>query len=98
MYKVLTLPQFDKWMSSLRDATTKRRLLTRLRKAQLGNLGDIKSVGEGIYEMREHFGSGWRLYYTQRGSVIIVMLVGGDKSSQAADIIEAKRLANLLED
>ena len=55
MYKVLTLPQFDKWMSSLRDATTKRRLLTRLRKAQLGNLGDIKCVGEGVYEMREHF-------------------------------------------
>jgi len=77
---------------------TKRRLVARLRKAQLGNLGDIKSVGDGIFEMREHFGSGWRMYYVQRGAVIIIMLGGGDKSTQTADIAEAKRLADSLED
>jgi putative addiction module killer protein len=77
---------------------TKRRLVARLRKAQLGNMGDIKPVGEGIFEMREHFGLGWRMYYVQRGTVIIVMLGGGDKSTQTADIAEAKQLADSLED
>jgi putative addiction module killer protein len=77
---------------------TKRRLVARLRKAQLGNLGDIKPVGNGIFEMPEHFGPGWRMYYVQRGTVLIVMLGGGDKSTQDADINEAKRLADSLED
>jgi putative addiction module killer protein len=98
MITVRTLPQFDKWLYGLRDGLTKRRLVARLKKAQLGNLGDIKPLGEGIFEMREHFGSGWRMYYVQRGSVLIVMLGGGNKSSQADDIIKAKQLANSLED
>lgn len=70
----------------------------RLRKAQLGNLGDIKPVGGGVFEMREHFGSGWRMYYVQRGDVLIVMLAGGDKSTQDADIVKAKKLADSLVD
>lgn len=98
MITIRTLPKFDAWLSGLRDGVTKRRLVARLRKAQLGNLGDIKSVGDGIVEMREHFGPGWRMYYVQRGDVIIIMLGGGDKSSQAADIAEAKQLADSLED
>jgi putative addiction module killer protein len=98
MITIRTLPQFDDWLSSLRDGMTKRRLVARLRKAQLGNLGDIKPVGNGIFEMREHFGPGWRMYYVQRGTVLIVMLGGGDKSTQDADINEAKRLADSLED
>jgi len=76
---------------------TQRRLVARLRKAQLGNLGDIGPVGDGVFEMREHFGPGWRMYYVQRGAVMIVMLGGGDKSSQAADIAKAKQLAAKLE-
>ncbi len=99
MITIRTLPKFDAWLSSLRDGMTKRRLVARLRKAQLGNLGDIKPVvGDGIVEMREHFGPGWRMYYVQRGTVIIIMLGGGDKSTQAADIAEAKQLADSLED
>ena len=98
MITIRTLPQFDDWLSGLRDGMTKRRLVARLRKAQLGNLGDIKSVGNGIFEMREHFGPGWRMYYVQRGTVLIVMLGGGYKSTQTADITEAKRLADSLED
>jgi putative addiction module killer protein len=98
MITIRTLPKFDAWLSSLRDGVTKRRLVARLRKAQLGNLGDIKPVGDGIVEMREHFGPGWRMYYVQRGDVIIIMLGGGDKSTQAADIAEAKQLADSLED
>lgn len=98
MITIRTLPKFDAWLSGLRDGMTKRRLVARLRKAQLGNLGDIKPVGDGIIEMREHFGPGWRMYYVQRDDVIIIMLGGGDKSSQAADIAEAKQLADSLED
>jgi len=75
-----------------------KRLSVRLRKAMQGNLGDVKQVGEGVFEMREHFGSGWRMYYLQRDTVLIVMLGGGDKSSQATDIAKAQALATTLED
>ncbi|MDO9105218.1 MAG: type II toxin-antitoxin system RelE/ParE family toxin [Methylovulum sp.] len=92
------LPEFKNWLHDLKDGMTRRRLATRLRKATLGNLGDIKPVGDGVFEMREHFGPGWRMYYVQRGEVLIVMLGGGDKSSQAADIAKAQRLAATIED
>ena len=95
---VKTLPEFDAWLRGLRDKTAQRRLLARLRKASLGNLGDVASVGGGVSEMREHFGPGWRLYFTKRGDVVIVMLGGGDKSSQTADIKTARRLAAMIED
>ncbi len=80
------------------DGVTRRRLATRLRKATLGNLGDVKPVGEGVMEMREFFGPGWRMYYVQRGELLIVMLGGGDKSMQRADIAKAIALASTLED
>jgi len=67
-----------------------------LRKASLGNLGDVKPVGDGVFEMREQFGPGWCMYYVIRGEVVIVMLGGGDKSSQSADISKAIRLAAQL--
>lgn len=80
------------------DGLTKRRLVARLRKAQLGNLGDTKPVGLGMFEMREHFGPGWRMYYVQRGTVLIVMPGGGDKSTQSADIAAAQKLAATIEE
>ena len=98
MITVRTLPQFDAWLAGLRDGPTQRRLVARLRRAQLGTLGDVKPVGAGVYEMREHFGPGWRMYYARRGAQIIVMLGGGEKSSQAKDIARALKLAALLED
>jgi len=98
MIEVKRLPEFDAWLSGLKDGMTQKRLLTRLRKATLGNLGDIKQVGEGVFEMREFFGPGWRMYYAQRGAVLIVMLGGGDKSTQASDIAKAIKLAASLED
>jgi len=67
-------PAFDAWLAGLRDGQTRRRLVLRLRKAQLGNLGDVRPVGDGVFEMREHFGPGWRLYYVQRGAELIIML------------------------
>ena len=90
--------EFSSWLDGLKDRMTKQRLNGRLRKAMLGNLGDVKPVGEGVFEMREHFGPGWRMYYMQRGEVLIVMLGGGDKSSQAADIANAVKLAASFED
>lgn len=74
------------------------RLITRLKKVSRGNLGDVQSVGEGVSEMREHFGKGWRMYFVQRGSVLVVMLGGGDKSTQTRDIAKAIALSKTLED
>ena len=97
MYTVKTLPEFDIWLDSLKDRMTRLRLSRRLDKVQRGNLGDVKSVGEGIYEMREHFDPGWRMYYAKCGDFLIVMLGGGDKGSQEADIARAKQQKTSLE-
>lgn len=97
-YAVKLLGEFSDWLKDLKDGLTRQRLNKRLRKAQLGNLGDVGPVGEGVFEMREHFGPGWRMYYIQRGETLIVMLAGGDKSTQQADIRQAIALAKSLED
>ena len=89
---------FQAWFSAIKDGSSQRRLLARLRKASFGLLGDVEPVGEGVMEMREHFGPGWRMYFVQRGQQIIVMLGGGNKSSQQADIRTAIRLSMELED
>ncbi|MFM2427186.1 MAG: hypothetical protein RL707_1012 [Pseudomonadota bacterium] len=97
-YTVKRLEEFSDWLKGLKDGLTRLRLIKRLRKVQLGNLGDVESVGEGVYEMREHFGPGWRMYYVQKGGVLIVMIGGGDKSTQQTDINRAIELAKSLED
>jgi putative addiction module killer protein len=96
VYVIKTLPEFDVWLKSLSDKTAQRRLVARLRKASLGNLGDVKPVGKGV--MREHFGPGWRMYYTLRGDQLAVMLGGGSKSSQRTDIAVAQRRAGMIEE
>jgi putative addiction module killer protein len=98
MFTVRRTKEFDSWFLSLRDGVTRARLAARLRKAQLGNLGDVKSLESGVYEMREDVGPGWRLYYIKRGRLLIVMLGGGDKSTQAKDIAKAVKLAAQIED
>ena len=98
MFTVKTLPEFDAWLDGLKDHVTRLRLSRRLDKAQRGNLGDVRSVGDGVFEMKEHFGPGWRMYYSKREDVLIVMLGGGDKSSQEADIAVAKQREAMLED
>ncbi|MFZ2302906.1 MAG: type II toxin-antitoxin system RelE/ParE family toxin [Gallionella sp.] len=98
MLSIKRTDEFNDWLSGIRDGMTQRRLVKRLRKATLGNLGDVTPVGDGVFEMREHFGPGWRMYYIQRGSVLIVMLGGGDKSTQAADIAKAVKLAAMIEE
>ncbi|HXJ99817.1 MAG: type II toxin-antitoxin system RelE/ParE family toxin [Comamonas sp.] len=98
MIEIKRTPEFDRWFNGLKDVTTKMRLITRLKKVSRGNLGDVQSVGEGVSEMREHFGKGWRMYFVQRGSVLVVMLGGGDKSTQTRDIAKAIALSKTLED
>lgn len=87
---------FQAWLDSLKDRMTRIRLSRRLDRASRGLLGDVQPVGEGVFEMREFFGPGWRMYYVQRGQVLIVMLGGGDKSTQQADIAAAIALSKTL--
>ena len=96
MYTVKRLPEFTKWLGAIKDAVTRVRLNKRLEKAQRGLLGDTKPVGDGVFEFREDFGPGWRMYYVERDGAIVVMLGGGDKSSQQSDIAAAIALAATL--
>lgn len=98
MHTIKITDQFAAWFESIKDGMTRRRLGRRLERAQGGNLGDVAKVGDGVFEMREHFGPGWRMYYVKRGQMLIVMLGGGDKSTQKADIASARRIASTLED
>lgn len=88
---------FAAWLDGLRNRSAKARLIRRLERAAYGTLGDVAPVGAGVLEMREHFGPGWRMYFVRHGNVLIVMLGGGDKSTQEADIAAAKALAATLE-
>ena len=98
MLKVVLTETFEKWLDGLRDPSTRRRLVLRLRKASLGQLGDVKPVSLGVYEMREFFGPGWRMYYARRGDVLIMMLGGGSKARQGRDIPKAIALAKTIEE
>jgi putative addiction module killer protein len=98
VFTVLSTEAFSAWLDGLKDATTRRRLTRRLDRVERGHLGDVKVVGEGVMEMREYFGPGWRMYDVQRGTTVILMLGGGDKDSQARDVAAAKRIAADLED
>jgi putative addiction module killer protein len=98
MYTVLQSDEFNRWLTKLRDGIGRSAVVARLRKATLGNLGDWKAVGEGVFEMRVDVGPGYRLYFARRGDVIILMLGGGDKSTQKADIRRAQQLVAELEE
>lgn len=98
MYSIKQTSEFAAWIGGLKDKSTQIRLARRLDKAQRGILGDVKAVGDGVFEMREHFGPGWRMYYVLRGTVLIVMLGGGDKSTQAVDISHAVKLAAMIKE
>ena len=92
MIAIRQTSQFRLWLSDLRDRDARSRINTRLRRIEIGNIGDVKSVGGGVSEIRINHGAGYRLYYTQRGTELIVLLCGGDKSSQIRDIKNAKIL------
>jgi putative addiction module killer protein len=84
------------WFSSLRDRQAKARIDTRLRRLSLGNPGDVKLVGAGVSELRIDYGPGYRIYFIQLGSTLIVLLAGGDKRTQQQDITQAIELARDL--
>ena len=98
MKSIYTTAVFDAWFTSLRDQQTARRIQARIDRAEDGNFGDHKAVGEGVLEMRIHHGPGIRVYFTQRGLEIVILLAGGDKSSQSKDIETALELARQLKE
>lgn len=97
MFTVRLTQEFQDWLDLLRDRRAQIRIVARLRLVEAGSLGDWKSVGGELSEMRVDCGPGYRLYFTRRDRVLIVVLAGGDKSSQARDILRAKRLLGELE-
>ncbi|SHL14052.1 type II toxin-antitoxin system RelE/ParE family toxin [Fibrobacter sp. UWEL] len=96
MYQVKRTEQFIKWMKNLRDVYAKSRINNRLKHVELGNLGDSKSVGDGVFEMRIDYGPGYRLYYMNVNGEVIFLLIGGDKSTQQRDIEKAKEIKKEL--
>ena len=88
---------YAQWIDNLRDLQGRARILVRVERLAGGNPGDVKPVGGGVSEMRIHCGPGYRVYFTQRGQDIVILLAGGDKSSQPKDIQTALQLANNLE-
>lgn len=93
MIEVVQTEEFETWLNALRDRKAVNAIVKRILRVQSGLLGDVESLGGGISEMRVHYGPGYRLYFTKRQQVLIILLCGGDKSSQARDIARAKQLA-----
>jgi len=98
MIQVQQTETYAKWFAGLRDRVTRARIDIRIRRLSLGNADDTKPVGEGVSELRVDHGPGYRVYFIQRGKVVIVLLAGGDKSTQDKDIRNAKALANDLKE
>ena len=96
-YELVSTEVFTQWLMGLRDATIKRRIVARLDRVAGGNFGDYKALGEGLFELRLFFGAGFRIYYTLREQKVVLLLIGGDKSTQEKDIEAARILLAGLE-
>lgn len=88
---------FTEWMKRLRDIRARQRIVSRIQRLAIGNLGDVKPVGEGISELRVDYGPGYRIYFVQQGNQLVILLCGGDKKTQDSDIKKAKAMAHRLE-
>jgi len=97
MYTIVRTDIFDAWLSKLKDARGKARIVKRIRSAERGNFGDCGPIGAGVSEMRIHFGPGYRVYFTRKSDVVYVLLCGGTKRRQRRDIYKAREMARLLE-
>lgn len=89
---------FSKWFDGLRDRRAKACIQARIDRVEMGNFGDVTPVGEGVSELRIFYGPGYRVYFIQQGSVVVILLSGGDKSTQTSDIARAKEIAKQIED
>ena len=96
MNTFLRSEEFDTWLADLKDKAGRARIIQRIRAAEAGNFGDCEPVGEGVSEMRIHVGPGYRLYYMRQESIVYLLLLGGDKSSQKRDIKHALEMARAL--
>ena len=96
MKTIHTTEAFDVWFSGLKDKQAARRVQVRIDRAEDGNFGDCAPVGEGVSEMRVHYGPGYRVYFVQRGMEVVILLAGGDKSTQSGDIKTALDIARQL--
>jgi putative addiction module killer protein len=96
MFSVRPLPEFTAWLDGLKDLRVRGAVAERIKRLSFGLLGDFKAIGDGVIELRIDFGAGWRLYYTQFGAQIVVLLAGGSKRTQKRDIKRAKALAASL--
>ncbi|MGC5628103.1 type II toxin-antitoxin system RelE/ParE family toxin [Georgenia sp. Z1344] len=94
MIEVLSTPDFDRWLRKLKDRQGRLRILSRIDRLAHGNPGDAKAVGGGVLELRLTYGPGYRVYYAQRGTRVVLLLCGGDKSTQQSDIAKAHQLAS----
>ena len=97
MVTIKPLPDFTSWLDGLTDVTVRSVVVARIKRLECGLMGDVEPVGDGVSELRIHIGAGWRVYFTQRGAQIIVLLAGGSKRTQKSDIKRAKALATLLD-
>ena len=97
MLQIRKTDVYVEWIENLRDQQARARILVRVERLAAGNPGDVKPVGSGVSELRIHFGSGYRVYFTQHGQDIVILLAGGDKSTQSNDIQTALQLATNLE-
>ncbi len=97
MYSIRPLPEFSGWLDGLSDASVRGFVVARIKRLERGLMGDVEPVGDGVTELRIHVGAGWRVYFVQRGSSVIVLLGGGSKRTQKADIKRAKALAAQLD-
>ena len=93
MIEVRQTAVFASWLAQLRDINARARILVRIRRLELGNPGDVKAIGETVSELRIPYGPGYRVYFTRQGQEIVILLCGGDKSSQSRDIAMAKQMA-----
>lgn len=98
MFEIFLSDYVKDWLRDLRDAKGKACILRRIRSAGYGNFGDVEPIGEGLSELRIHTGPGYRVYFTRRGKTLILLLVGGDKSSQKKDIRRAREMAKSLKE
>ena len=96
-YEIITTNIFDKWLRSIKSKAHRARIFTRFDNIQRGNFGDYKSVGQNLFELRFFFGSGYRVYYTIKDKTVVLLLCGGDKSTQQKDIKRAKEIIGNLE-